>query len=214
MGQVMRRTKYPAQDKQVQFTTRQLKTMLTEKQKHFCHEYCSNGWNGTQAAISARYSRHTASQIAIEILRKPWIRQYIQAIKTDYELLCGISKSKVIREYSKIAFSSIRNIHNSWVALTDYKTLVASSPEVLDAVESIETKVEQRIVDKELVEVKFVKVKLYSKISALDSINKILGYNEPDKVVSTTDTTLRLQGTTIQDLRTAFGLDDLENPMQ
>jgi hypothetical protein len=34
----------------------------------------------------------------------------------------------------------------------------------------------------ELVDVEFVKIELYDKLKAIECLNKMLGYNEPDKV--------------------------------
>jgi phage terminase small subunit len=50
---------------------------LTIKQRLFCRHYLKNGYNGTQAAISAGYSKHSAKEIAVELLTKPLIRQFI-----------------------------------------------------------------------------------------------------------------------------------------
>ena len=58
---------------------------LTGKEEAFIQHYCSNGWNGTQAAISAGYSVHSAAEIAYEILRKP---QIVNSIN-DYKKLQG-----------------------------------------------------------------------------------------------------------------------------
>ena len=51
---------------------------LTAKQKSFIHHYIHNGYNGTQAAIDAGYSQHTACAIAHENLRKPYIEDYLK----------------------------------------------------------------------------------------------------------------------------------------
>ncbi len=47
---------------------------LTGKQRSFIEHYCSNGFNATQAAISAGYSKNTASQTGSENLGKPEIQ--------------------------------------------------------------------------------------------------------------------------------------------
>lgn len=52
------------------------KDRLTYRQKLFCDEYLID-CNGTQAAIRAGYSPHTAAVIATENLNKPKIRAYI-----------------------------------------------------------------------------------------------------------------------------------------
>lgn len=53
---------------------------LTMKQKLFINEYLSNGFNATQAAISAGYSEKTARVIGQENLCKPYIKEEIERI--------------------------------------------------------------------------------------------------------------------------------------
>lgn len=56
---------------------------LTAKEELFISEYLANGFNATQAAISAGYSEHTARQIGYENLTKPYIKQYIDSVKKE-----------------------------------------------------------------------------------------------------------------------------------
>ncbi len=51
---------------------------LTEKQKRFCDEYIISG-NAAGAAKKAGYSAKTARMIALENLKKPHIREYIDS---------------------------------------------------------------------------------------------------------------------------------------
>jgi phage terminase small subunit len=50
---------------------------LNWKQKVFCKAYLSNGYNATQAAITAGYSKESATVIGYENLTKPYIQEYI-----------------------------------------------------------------------------------------------------------------------------------------
>jgi len=169
-----------------QYTLEELKEKLTEKEKNFCHEYVVD-WNGSRAAREAGYSEKTAKEIAHATLTKVHIKQYIEFIKNDYEMLCGISKTKQIKELYKIAYCSVRHIHNDWIELSEWEDLKKNNPDVLDAVESIDTKTENRYKniegekEKVLVSVEYVKVKLHSKTTALDMINKMQGYYEAEK---------------------------------
>ena len=52
---------------------------LTAKQNRFIEEYCSNGFNATQAAKAAGYSEKTSNKMGSENLAKPLIQQGIQA---------------------------------------------------------------------------------------------------------------------------------------
>lgn len=56
---------------------------LTAKQEAFVNHYCSNGFNGTQAAISAGYSEKTAKTIAGQNLSKLIIKDAIDKFKAN-----------------------------------------------------------------------------------------------------------------------------------
>ena len=53
-----------------------MKRKLTTKQQKFADEYIKSG-NGKQSAIDAGYSSHTAKQMAVENLSKPYLKAYI-----------------------------------------------------------------------------------------------------------------------------------------
>jgi phage terminase small subunit len=152
---------------------------LTDKQKAFCKEYCYD-WNGTQAAIRAGYSEQTAAVIASENLIKPNIQAYIQTIKNDLEFLCGISRKKVMEEHIKLAFSSIAHLHNTWIELKEFEQLTEDQK---SCIAEITTQVKKYYPkDAPEYEIEFVKLKLYDKQKALDSISKMLGYDAAVKV--------------------------------
>jgi len=159
---------------------------LTEKQKTFCREYIYD-WNGTRAAIVAGYSEKTAAVTAHENLRKPNIQQYIKEIQADIEKQAGISRLRVLEEYQKIAFTTIAHLHNTWIELKEFEQLTDDQKA---CIESIETKTIKRVLgDNEegvVMHTEYVKIKLFSKEKALESICKMLGYNAPDKIDHTT----------------------------
>jgi len=162
-------------------TKKDIEKLLTDKQRRFCLEYVID-WNATRAAIKAGYKEKSATVIAHENLRKPYIKKYLDFVRKDYEKLCGVSKMRQIREYSKIAYSSISHLHNTWIELKDFKNL---TDEQKEAIESIETRTQVRSTGrgkKKLVRIEFVKIKLYNKIAALERIDKLMGYNEPEKI--------------------------------
>lgn len=51
---------------------------LTDKQRSFIEHYCSNGFNATQAAISAGYSEKTAQEQSSRLLSNVMISDAIQ----------------------------------------------------------------------------------------------------------------------------------------
>lgn len=166
------------------YTLKELQDKLTEKERIFSHEYIID-WNKSRAARKAGYSENTCGEIGYENLKKPHIKQYIEFIKDDVAKEAGITKLRQLNELAKIAYSSIAHLHNTWVELKDFENL---TDEQKDAIESTETKTEVKqsynfdTDKKEMVDVKFVKIKLYPKITAIQEINKMLGYNAPEKI--------------------------------
>ena len=168
--------------KEKKYTLKDLQKELPEKQKIFCHEYVVD-WNATRAYKKAYLldddkDNHAAVN-GNKLLSNTKIKQYIDFVKNDYEFICGISKTKQLKELYKIAYSTIAHLHNTWIELKEFEILTDDQKA---SIESIETKIEQRTIEQALTEIKYVKIKLYSKTTALDQINKMMGYNEPEKL--------------------------------
>jgi phage terminase small subunit len=77
---------------------------VTDKQKVFCEEYL-DGYNATQAAIRAGYSKKTARTIAERLKRIPEIRAQIEKRLEEVSL----SKQETIKLVSDIAHSSLND---------------------------------------------------------------------------------------------------------
>lgn len=71
---------------------------LTEKQRRFADEYIANGFNATQAAISAGYSKKTAYSIGNENLSKPEIVEYIKH-RTEADNEARIAKGDEVLQF-------------------------------------------------------------------------------------------------------------------
>ena len=161
------------------YTLPELKKKLTEKEKNFCHEYCVD-WNASRAARVAGYSEKTATEIGHQNLLKLHIKQYLDFVKHDYEFLCGISKTKQLQELHKMAFSSIAHLHDTWITLKEFESLTDDQKA---SIESIDYKIETRSTDEgDQIDVKYIKIKLHSKQSALAEINKMMGYLAVEKM--------------------------------
>lgn len=156
---------------------------LTEKQKLFCREFIFD-WNATRAAKAAGYSEDTAGSIGSENLTKPEIQAYIKEIQKDLEKTAGLSRLRVIKEHEKIAFSSIAHLHNTWITRIEFENLTDDQKACIEEI-STQTRFEKDYTnnpDGQVMQVDYVKIKLYSKQKSLDSISKMLGYNEPEKI--------------------------------
>ena len=87
-------------------------TNLPPKRERFCQEYAIDH-NGTQAAIRAKYSEHCAQQQATDLLSNPLVQSRIAEIEKEYLAKLGISKERVLKEYSRLAFTTMRDVA-SW----------------------------------------------------------------------------------------------------
>lgn len=149
---------------------------LTGKQQAFCREYVKNGYNGMQAAISAGYSKKGANVIASNLLTNINIKARVEHHKTHLEELLNLSKSRVLKEHMKIAMSSIAHLHNTWIERKAFEELTDDQKE---CIAEITTQTRNIMSGEQAVEVEFVKIKLYDKQKALDSITKLMGYDAP-----------------------------------
>lgn len=151
---------------------------LTGKQKRFCDEYLID-FNATQAAIRSGYSVKTAYSIGDENLRKPEIQEYIKNKQQRVSNRLDISQERILKELASIAFSDVRQFYDESGALKSIKDLAdedAASLAGLKVDELWEVFGEDRKqtgVTKE--------IKRWDKIKAIETINKMLGYNAPDK---------------------------------
>lgn len=162
-------------------------TKLTDKQLEFCDQYMLD-YNATRAAIDAGYSKATARQIGCELLTKPNIRARLEFLKTDLQRLSGVTKLRTIQELRKIAYSTIEHLHKTWIERTEFEKL---SSDQKAAIQSIDTKILQKNIGTnekpDIVNVEYVKITLYNKQAALDSLSKMFGYNAAEKVDVTTN---------------------------
>lgn len=149
---------------------------LNDMQVRFCEEYVLD-WHVTNAAKRAGYSERSAHSIGSDLLKKHEIREYIEFLKTDTARLAGVSLLRNVQELRNIAYSSIAHLHNKWIDLKRFEDL---TEEQKSAIESIDTKSE--IAPDGTKTVQYVKIKLHSKIKAIDLMNKMLGFNAPKEI--------------------------------
>lgn len=70
---------------------------LTPKRERFCREY-SVDYNGAQAAIRAGYSKHSAKEIASELLTIPNVKARIEALQAKVAEKLNITTEFLTRE--------------------------------------------------------------------------------------------------------------------
>ena len=168
------------------------KTKLKPKQEKFCNKYieCGNASEAFRYSYSCKnYTDKSIWEKASTLLSKVKVRSRIDELQADLKSKSDITKERVLDEYSKIAFSNISHLHNTWV---DRKKLEDLTEEQKCCIKSIQTRVKQlkggvkiplesgseALIPMEELE---VKIELYDKLRALDSITKMLGFDAPTK---------------------------------
>ena len=150
---------------------------LTTKQRRFCEEYVID-WNATQAAIRAGYSENTAKEIGYENLTKPHIKAYVEEIQKDLSKLAGVSALRNALELKKVAYSNMGDFREGWMDLKDFEEL----PEELKAcLQEISTQEKTSRIGEAEVTTTFIKFKLHDKLKAIEMLNRMFGWNAPDK---------------------------------
>lgn len=75
---------------------------LTDKMRRFADEYIANGFNATQAALAAGYSRKTARKMASENLGKPAIQDYIKERTEAIEASLVADGDEVLKFFTRV----------------------------------------------------------------------------------------------------------------
>jgi phage terminase small subunit len=162
----------------------EIEVELTDKQEKFCYEYCLD-FNATRAAIKAGYSEKTARSIASTLLTNVNIQARIKKMQDNLAETAGLSRLRVLNEHMKMAFSSIAHLHNTWIERKDFEQLTEDQKACIAEIDTkIRTEYEYNpeSEEREPVRVEYVRVKLYDKQKALDSISKMLGFDAPTKI--------------------------------
>ena len=141
---------------------------LTFKQQKFCTEYLIS-FNAYRSAIIAGYSVNSARKC--ELLHIPKIQAYLKETMNKSAARAQITHDRILREYEKIAFSSMgdyfdeRGVSKQMVELTYSERAVLSYYEMVNTVD-----------DNGFVVGEKVKIKLHNKMAALDKIARHTGF--------------------------------------
>lgn len=159
---------------------------LTIKQENFCNYFleCGNASEAYRRAYNTdNMKEKTVWEKASELLRNDKVSARVEELRKELSDISKITKERIIRELSNMAFSSISNMHNTWIERKEFEELSSAQK---SAIKSISTKVIKKNIgtqdNPEMVDVEFVKIELYDKLKAIECLNKMLGFNEPDKI--------------------------------
>jgi phage terminase small subunit len=100
-------------------------------------------------------------------------------MKDNLAETAGITATMIAAEHAKIAFNSIAHLHNTWIELKEFNQLTDDQKA---CIQEISTKVMKvKSYDGVTNDVEYVRIKLYDKQRALDSLTNLLGFNAPVK---------------------------------
>ena len=121
----------------------------------------------------------TVNRKAIELLNNGMITARVKVLQEEQKEKSDITKERVLQELSGIAFSSIADMHNTWIERKEFEKL---SRKEKSAIKSISTKIIGTSDEPEIVDVEYVKIELYDKIKAIERICKMLGFDSPTEM--------------------------------
>jgi phage terminase small subunit len=142
---------------------------LTAKEERFCYQYVLH-LNATKSAISAGYAEKSAYVTGSRLLRKAKVQERINYLKDNLAETAEISALRVLKEHEKIAFSDAGQLRDGWMSLKDFENLTEEQKAIIQEVTTKDTKFGTE-----------VKIKLFDKQRALDSISNMLGFDAPVK---------------------------------
>lgn len=156
---------------------------LTPKQQRFCDEYLID-LNATQAAIRAGYSVKTANEQGSRLLVNVSIQKYLSYKHQQRLTRTEITQDSVLQEFAKIAFADIRMFYDKDNKLKPLHTLDDNSAAALAGVDVDEIFAGQEHIGT------LKKIRLHSKISALESLGKHVGLYKKDNEQKPTSQTV------------------------
>lgn len=143
---------------------------LTPKQEKFCTEYMLTG-DASKAARAAGYSAKTAGNIGYENLKKPEIRQRLDDMRAEVADLVGLTPAMMAAELKRLALSD----------MGDFVSFDASGV-TLRASDDVDTRCIQSVTETTGPQQSgSMAIKLHDKVGAIDRINKMMGWNAPEK---------------------------------
>ena len=159
---------------------------LTVKQENFCNYYIESG-NASDAYRRAyscdKMKPESINRKATDMLCKVTIAARIKELQAEQKAKSDITKERVLAELAGIAFTSIADMHNTWIERADFEKL---TPQQKSSIKSISTKILKKNIgtaeEPEIVDVEYVKIELHDKIKAIERICKMLGFDAPTEV--------------------------------
>lgn len=152
---------------------------LTMKREMFVQAYCET-LNGTESYKKAYKcdNDNVAAVEASKILRKPNIQERIEEIRKYTTGKFNITRERIAKEYARIAFADRTKIFDAEGNVMPLNELDEEIKAIISGLDIEELYAGDTNIGKTK------KVKTYDKKGALDSLAKMFGFNEPEKIKS------------------------------
>ncbi|MBF0164460.1 MAG: terminase small subunit [Magnetococcales bacterium] len=140
------------------------KQKLTKRQARFVEEYLTD-FNATQAAVRAGYSEVNAARIGYENLQKVHIQSAIGNRQKELLVSSSVKPEQIVKELTKLAFADVSKLYDQqW----NVRNLDEVPVEVRAAIVAVSKTTTPHGITT-------VKLTLVNKLSALDSLARLLG---------------------------------------
>lgn len=159
---------------------------LKQEHKIFAQNYIYD-WNASRSYKVAYpgVTDETARVNGCKLLTNANIQAYISEIQKDLEKIAGISRLRIAQEHLNIINTSIGHLHNTWIERKEFDKLTDTQKSCIAQIETqtrVEMKYDPILEDQVPIQVDFVKLKLYDKQKAFDSLAKMFGYDASKKI--------------------------------
>lgn len=153
------------------------KRALTMKQEMFVQAYCDL-LNATRAYMKVYgVSEDVAGTAAARLLGNVRIQERIEELRKYTSGKHNITRERIIKRLAALAFPDTRSLYDEGGRLKQMHELTEEQAAVIEGLETLEE------TDREGIKIGDIrKVKLSSQRAAIDSLTKLLGFNEPDKI--------------------------------
>lgn len=146
----------------------------------FCKQLFLTGFNQTQAAINAGFSNKGATQTGSKLLTFANVQREIELMKRDLGRRVDVSREDIARELKRLAFFDAGKLLNEDGSVKNLSDIDEDTRRAIGGID-----IETTIIDNDFVnqEIRVKKIKLSEKRAALAELNKMMGYNEPEKFI-------------------------------
>jgi hypothetical protein len=146
---------------------------LNKQESRFTEEYIRHGdrvraWN--EAYKNIEVDERRIYNLATQLIKAPHIRAELKQYLTESEIKYGVSKAMLIAELKNIAFFDIASIMDEFGNFKGVNELKNAGRAITEIYVNRDSEGnEQR------------KVKVANKLSAIEALNKMMGYNAPEE---------------------------------